>query len=386
MKCGRILLMDSDRGSALVTRRELEALGHAVVAIATRPAKLAALLVEHAPDILVVNAACLGERVAMRLASQAQERAAVASVLRCSVAQRRGAQRARADMRDTNVLHASDAPSLGLLIQVALYRGLLEREQRRAVEQNTRATEAEAVIRTSVRLVHQLNNMLSAIRCNAFLIQMESQAKPDLLEAARDITTAVERGAELMTQVTALAREHSAEAGRLGAQIAELIRADERAGRKPNPRGRGARTKTPSQRSVLVVDDDHVVHRAVTRFLTNRGYRILAASSPREALSLAEQEPIDVLITDLIMPEMTGYDLSARIQKMRPEARVIYMSGYAAGTFASSVGPVQASSAPLLQKPFAVETLLQLLSTALGEGEAPAAPVAAGIVSASNDP
>ena len=384
MKCGRILLLDSDRGAARTTRRQLEALGHSLVAVGERPAELVELLAEHKPDILLVNARSYGERAAMRMANQAHDKASVAAILQCAAAQRRAAEREQS-LRQTRVLRATNAQSLGLVIQLALYRSLFEREQKRTQEQNTRATEAEAVIRTSVRLVHQLNNMLSAIRCNAFLIQMESQTKPDLIEAACDITTAVERGAELMTQVTALAREHNTEAGKLGAQIAELIRADERNGRKPNARGRGPKP-ADSRRSVLVVDDDQVVHRAVTRFLTNRGYRILAANSPREALSLAEQEPIDVLITDLIMPEMTGYDLAARVQKLRPGVRVIYMSGYAAGAFASTIGPVQASSAPLLQKPFAVETLLHLLSAALGEGEAPAASVAAGIASASNEP
>jgi DNA-binding NtrC family response regulator len=384
VKCGRILLVDGDRVAARATRRQLEAQGHTLVAIVERPADLLASLEEHAPDLLLVNARSSGERLAARLAAQAYDHAATPTVLQCRPAARRAAARPRAT-RDSDVLRGRDAQGLQAAIQVALYRRLSEREQKRATEQNTRATEAEAVIRTTVRLVHQVNTMLSAIRCNAFLIQMESQAKPELLEAARDITTAVERGAELMTHVTALAREHSAEAGRLDAQIAELICADERSGKKAAVRGRGMRaSKGDTRRSVLVVDDDQVVHRAVTRFLTNRGYRILAATSPREALSLAEQQPVDVMITDLIMPEMTGYDLAARIQKLRPGVRVIYMSGYAAGAFASNGGPVQASAAPLLQKPFAVETLIHLLSSALGEGEGSAAPIAAGI--ASSDP
>jgi DNA-binding NtrC family response regulator len=384
VKCGRILLVDADRVAARATRRQLETQGHTLVAIIDKPADLLASLDEHAPDLVLVNARSCGERLATRLAAQAHDHAATPTVLQCRATQRRAAGRAR-PTRDPEPLRGSDAQGLQAAIQIALYRRLSEREQKRAAEQNTRATEAEAVIRTTVRLVHQLNNMLSAIRCNAFLIQTESQAKPDLIEAARDIATAVERGAELMTHVTALAREHSAEAGRLDAQIAELIRADERSGKRSAVRGRGMRaTKGDTRRSVLVVDDDQVVHRAVTRFLTNRGYRILAATSPREALSLAEQQPVDVMITDLIMPEMTGYDLAARIQKLRPGVRVIYMSGYAAGAFASNGGPVQTSAAPLLQKPFAVETLIHLLSAALGEGEGSAAPIAAGI--ASSDP
>jgi DNA-binding NtrC family response regulator len=385
VKCGRILLVDDDRVAARATRRQLETLGHSVLAVIEPSAELSAALDEHAPDLLLVNARRCGERAAMRMAVQAQEQSGTPTILQCSAAQRRTADRARQASRPTPVLRATDAQALPGVIQIALYRSLFEREQKRAAEQNTRATEAEAVIRTTVRLVHQLNNMLSAIRCNAFLIQTESQVNPELIEAARDITIAVERGAELMTQVTALAREHSAEAGRLDAQIAELLRADD-SGKRAASRGRPGRAKSDTQRSVLVVDDDQVVHRAVTRFLTNRGYRILAAASPREALSLAEQEPIDVMITDLIMPEMTGYDLAARIQKLRPGVRVIYMSGYAARPFASGTEPVQASAAPLLQKPFAVETLLHLLSSALGPGDAPTARVAAGTASASNDP
>jgi CheY-like chemotaxis protein len=130
---------------------------------------------------------------------------------------------------------------------------------------------------------------------------------------------------------------------------------------------------------VLVVDDDPVVHRALTRFLTSRGYRILAARTPGEALFIAKHEQIAVVITDLIMPEMTGYDLVARIEKLQPAVQVIYMSGYAASsvggvTGAGNMGNVgsvisgggaKRTAAPLLQKPFDVEDLVRVLSAAL---------------------
>jgi CheY-like chemotaxis protein len=229
-----------------------------------------------------------------------------------------------------------------------------------------------------------LNNLLSAIRCNAFLMQSEADQTSNLSEAARDITIAVERGAHIMAELTGLVRE----SGPLEPPFALPVPIPREASSYPalQIKGHDARATTLG-RTVLVVDDDQVVHRALTRFLTSRGYRILAARTPAEAIFIAQHEQIAVVITDVIMPEMTGYDLAARIEQMRPGLRVIFMSGYAPSGFTAPGGAVRGSPAPMLQKPFDVEVLVHMLSAALEETEreASAEHVPARIV-ASNDP
>jgi CheY-like chemotaxis protein len=402
LKVGRILLIDEDQAATRATRRSLAALGHTLVAVEPDIERALGAVEEYAPDVLLIDARSCGERASVQLARHAHTQFGTPSVLRATprkTAARSGRKspqrRAAQSDEDSAILRVRGNDELAGALQLSLLRGALEREQKRAAEQGARANQAEAGLRTTARLVHQLNNLLSAIRCNAFLIQSDARDRPELYEAARDTTTAVERCAEVMAQLSVVVREHGEP---MVPSAAEL-----RAKLNGYPRQRTARSR--SERSVLVVDDDPVVHRAVTRFLTSRGYRILAAATPGEALFIAQHEQIDVVISDLIMPEMTGYDLAARIKRLHPSARVIYMSGYAPGTlgaFAAGIhdlhdlhdshdsqrssDPSRNSAATLLQKPFAVETLLRVLSAALAETDTPAEQVTARIANASNEP
>ena len=81
----------------------------------------------------------------------------------------------------------------------------------------------------------------------------------------------------------------------------------------------------------MLVAEDEAPVRAVARHALERyGYRVLEAASAEAALDVAQRYsgPIHVLLTDVIMPGMSGRDLAARLATLRPETRVIYMSGY----------------------------------------------------------
>lgn len=83
---------------------------------------------------------------------------------------------------------------------------------------------------------------------------------------------------------------------------------------------------------LLLVEDDISVLELVETMLTQLGYRVLATNSPTEAIHIAEQHPesIDLIVSDVIMPELNGRDLVNRIRVLFPELRVLYMSGYTA--------------------------------------------------------
>jgi PAS domain S-box-containing protein len=81
--------------------------------------------------------------------------------------------------------------------------------------------------------------------------------------------------------------------------------------------------------TVLVVEDEDIVRRVVTRALKQLGYKVLEARDPQEALAISETEPhIDMLLSDVVMPGMSGREVAQRILMKRPEIKILLMSGY----------------------------------------------------------
>jgi PAS domain S-box-containing protein len=89
--------------------------------------------------------------------------------------------------------------------------------------------------------------------------------------------------------------------------------------------------------TVLLVEDDKMLLRLLTAMLEKSGYKVLAAGTPEIAQSLAQDHtgPIHLLVSDLIMPMMNGRELADKLQALRPEMKVLFMSGYSAGIISS---------------------------------------------------
>ena len=85
--------------------------------------------------------------------------------------------------------------------------------------------------------------------------------------------------------------------------------------------------------TILLVEDQQAVRLLLTHALSDYGYTLLEASSGREALRLvaAAKTPIHILLTDVVMPQMTGPALAERLRQQWPDLRVLFMSGYAEG-------------------------------------------------------
>jgi len=109
--------------------------------------------------------------------------------------------------------------------------------------------------------------------------------------------------------------------------------------------------------TVLVVEDDEAIRMLARLGLEADGYVVLAASGGERALELARVHagPIHLLITDIQLPGMRGPDLAARIVALRPEIKVLFMSGYLDRALAGQEG--LGPAAALLGKPFSIETL-----------------------------
>lgn len=122
--------------------------------------------------------------------------------------------------------------------------------------------------------------------------------------------------------------------------------------------------------TILVVEDEEALLPMICELLEAGGYRVLAASLPAQALSLARSEAgqIHLLLSDLVMPGCDGRELAAELRAARPALKVLFMSGYLDAETGREAAP--GPSAPFIQKPFGGELLLRRVRDVL-DGEAP---------------
>ncbi len=113
---------------------------------------------------------------------------------------------------------------------------------------------------------------------------------------------------------------------------------------------------TQGSETILLVEDEAAVRSVAARVLGNQGYTVVQAANGAEALGrLDELEgKVDLILTDVVMPDMGGLELTGRVREQRPDLKVLYMSGYAEG---DKLQPKMNSEHSFLQKPFSAESL-----------------------------
>jgi two-component system, cell cycle sensor histidine kinase and response regulator CckA len=120
--------------------------------------------------------------------------------------------------------------------------------------------------------------------------------------------------------------------------------------------------------TILLVEDEDAVRELTRMALLTKGYKVLEAASGEEALKICEghSEPIHLMVTDVIMPRVSGQELGRRLATLRPETKVLYISGYTGGT----IGRPEISNVEtaFLQKPFTPETLTRQVREMLDAG------------------
>jgi signal transduction histidine kinase/CheY-like chemotaxis protein len=117
--------------------------------------------------------------------------------------------------------------------------------------------------------------------------------------------------------------------------------------------------------TILLVEDEDGIREVARRILERRGYKVHSAAGGAEALALADalDEPLDLLLTDAVMPEMLGRTLADQISTRWPDTRVLYMSGYAAPML--GLGTSVPPNMHLIEKPFTERALLAKVQEAL---------------------
>jgi len=127
--------------------------------------------------------------------------------------------------------------------------------------------------------------------------------------------------------------------------------------------------------TILVLDDDPVIRRVMDRILSGQGYEVLSAGRAHEARRVLDEHegPIDLLLCDLVLPDLSGREAANLLMARRPELRVIFTSGYSShGSFR---GELAHADWAFLAKPFEPAQLLEVVAAALegANGEAASA-------------
>jgi CheY-like chemotaxis protein len=119
--------------------------------------------------------------------------------------------------------------------------------------------------------------------------------------------------------------------------------------------------------TVLLVEDEPAIRRVTARMLAKLGYNVLTANTPGRAIGMARKHrrEIHLLLTDVVMPEMNGYDLAQNLVPLFPNLRILYMSGYTSEVIAHH--GVLDKGVCFIQKPFVISDLARKVREALDE-------------------
>jgi two-component system cell cycle sensor histidine kinase/response regulator CckA len=124
--------------------------------------------------------------------------------------------------------------------------------------------------------------------------------------------------------------------------------------------------KLKEQHSILVVDDNEQALTLVEEALTSRGYKVMVTSKGLEALPVLDSkkgEAVDLVIIDLVMPDVDGMELAEKILKKRPNIRILVMSGYADDVVVHGV--FESDNVDFLAKPFSIRDLFTRVTALL---------------------
>ena len=134
------------------------------------------------------------------------------------------------------------------------------------------------------------------------------------------------------------------------------------------PEPRQAQRDRRGSETVLVVEDEPAVRELASRALSAVGYQVLQAPSGREALEEAARTagPVHLLVTDVVMPDMSGQKLAEALKRARPETRVLYMSGYTENTIVHH--GVLDAGVHFLAKPFTPAAIQERVREVLDAG------------------
>jgi two-component system, cell cycle response regulator CpdR len=117
-----------------------------------------------------------------------------------------------------------------------------------------------------------------------------------------------------------------------------------------------AEKKTEPTPKILLAEDDNDMRRFLVRALSNAGYQVISFDNGRSAYERLREEPFELLLTDIVMPEMDGIELARRATEIDPDLKVMFITGFAA--VALNAAQQTPKEAKVLSKPFHLKDLV----------------------------
>lgn len=247
---------------------------------------------------------------------------------------------------------------------------LLKKPTRRSGTQKQHA-EADVAVRsnaleeankTASFVAHELNNLLTVIQINTEFLLHSAGEIPESAQELDEIQRASKRASILARQLLASSRFEP-----FDPNLAEAaLRRKSRPRTPPKQRAAVGEKSARTAETILLVEDEAAVRSLTKKVLSQRGYHVLEASDGAIALRLAASHvgEIDLVLTDVAMPNLGGRGMVEELRELSPDMRVLFMSGYPK----EEVFPEKdvAKHTPYLQKPFTSDTLFSEVRAALG--------------------
>jgi len=233
-----------------------------------------------------------------------------------------------------------------------------QKRQTTAIDLATRTRDLEEANKTASFVAHELNNLLTVIQINTEFLLETAGENPGSAQELAEIQGAARRASILARQLLA--------SSRLELFDANLAKTGLKKKSSVTPEKSAARLeKTPRvAETILLVEDEAALRTLAKKILSQKGYRVLEASDGAIALRLAAAHvgEIDLVLTDVAMPNLGGRGLVEELRELSPGIRVLFMSGYPREEVFPDKG---SANHPYLQKPFTGETLFSEVRSAL---------------------
>jgi CheY-like chemotaxis protein len=224
-----------------------------------------------------------------------------------------------------------------------------------------RTSDLEKANKTASYVAHELNNLLTVIQINTEFLLETSGDDPASAQELAEIQSASRRASILARQLLASARLEP-----FDARLAEEAL-------KMKTGALAAKSRTPaiekalrSSETILLVEDEAALRILAKKILSQKGYRVFDAADGAIALRVAAAHvgEIDLVLTDVAMPNLGGRGLVEELRELSPSIRILFMSGYPKEEVFPGKGT--GDRIPYLQKPFTGEMLFSEVRAALG--------------------
>jgi len=229
-----------------------------------------------------------------------------------------------------------------------------------AIDLATRTRDLEDANKTASFVAHELNNLLTVIQINTEFLLETAGENPGSAQELAEIQRAARRASILARQLLASSRLEPFDANLAEAALQKKSFAT------TGKSGAAGLEKTHGvAETILLVEDEAAVRTLAKKILSQKGYRVLEASDGAIALRLAAAHvgEIDLVLTDVAMPNLGGRGMVEELRELSPGIRVLFMSGYPKEEIFPDKG--SANRIPYLQKPFTGETLFTEVRSAL---------------------